>query len=290
MADPQQLIPSGVPQFPGGQIPLDVRPTPDRSLAGQYGADTDTALQFAASLGLQVGLPLGIAALTGGIGAPLAIRNWGPALTQSILGPFAPSHPERLQAGIEDPKRIAPKIFVNPESWETPQIEPQVGGGRYTPSENRALAEYRSESDPVNKSLRIEGSNLHPDIQHIDTALAKSDPLPQETIVYRGFSRPTGYKVGDTFTDHGFTSTTLDKELAALLFGRRGDLAVIRVPKGTQAVRMSEISHPDVWAPPDQNEILLPRGSRYTVRKVEFDPTLGPDGKTVLYLDVSPKN
>ena len=144
-----------------------------------------------------------------------------------------------------------------------------------------------SESNPVNSSLRTEGASAHLDAAHIDNALTKYS-LPEDSTLYRGFDRPMGWSVGDTITDKGFSSTSTNMERAALEFGRRGEVAVIRVPKGTNAVKMADISHPDVRVPYDQQEVLLPRGMNYIVRKVEFDPTLGPNGKNVVYLDASP--
>jgi len=88
-------------------------------IVGQYAADTDAALQKAASLGIQVALPLGIAAsgaATVPIAAPLAIRTWGPALTQSIFGPMDRPYPGVLAGAVtppgEDPELAATKTLI----------------------------------------------------------------------------------------------------------------------------------------------------------------------------------
>lgn len=99
-------------------------------------------------------------------------------------------------------------------------------------------------------------------IHNIETSMK---PITSETIVYRGIkSSPRKFKVGDTFIDKAFVSTSV-KEWNANMYRRRsvqerepkgGTLFRIKVPKGYPVAYLNFYN--------DQ-EILLPRNTKFRV-------------------------
>ena len=99
-----------------------------------------------------------------------------------------------------------------------------------------------------------------------------------------GVSAPLASKLtpGVVFKDKGYTSTSLDFSIAddfsGFDRGAKGLVMRIRVPAGRKAAPINGLS-----SIPDENEVLLPRGSSY---KVIGNATGRYQGRTVSFLDV----
>lgn len=136
--------------------------------------------------------------------------------------------------------------------------------GKMTQQEQDALDDLTGNGfAKINSELR-EGKADDPRIEHLDSAFSKASPLPEPIVVHRGFQgrgadKLRKVKVGETFTDEGYSSTSL-KERIARSFRKRfssdpGQYASIIVPKGTRVLAGVEL----------EKEVLLPRGSRFKV-------------------------
>lgn len=125
----------------------------------------------------------------------------------------------------------------------------------------------------------------------LDSALGRAT-LPEEVTVYRGFSHPVIAQAfeqnvpevleGLRIRDNGFTPTSLRPDFADEFRrqeGRRGALAEMTLPKGTNAgyVSLQEITGLGTSAsnyrdrPFGEAELLLPRGGVYEVQRAERD-------------------
>lgn len=125
----------------------------------------------------------------------------------------------------------------------------------------------------INNALRgrsMEGytDNHYNAIRQVDIALNKVR-AQHDMLVYRGVANKSlvaGLKPGDVFHDKAFVSTTSSHSVAYDGFagGAGGAVFHITVPKGSRAYPMGTVSKY-----PDEREILLPRGSRLQVSKIE---------------------
>ncbi len=136
------------------------------------------------------------------------------------------------------------------------------------------VRKYKINSDVVNKALRNDRvlSKIHhvgslaskPMVDHLDKAT--DNKLTHPLTVYRGGQGKNGpgsktmKKVGHEFTDHGFTSTTLDHTVAHDFSGTKHIFAIHLKP-GDKAhhVDMHENSNNH------EHEVLLHRGTRFRV-------------------------
>lgn len=139
-------------------------------------------------------------------------------------------------------------------------------------AERMALVEYTGSAyGPMNGAMRgrrVASSRHASQIAAADAAM-ENIKTPENVIVWRGLTlsdtNVPAPKIGDTITDYGFTSTTVDKSFAR----RRGrDQLEIRLPKGTPALYLEPIT-----AVSGEYELLLPRRvSGMTVVEIRRDP------------------
>jgi hypothetical protein len=132
-----------------------------------------------------------------------------------------------------------------------------------TESERSAIEAYRDyDYKNINGYLRFgtafdKSSSDH--LSKLDLALSKAS-LPETVAVYRGFNNAASVianlKPGQSFTDKGFTSTTLHSQYAINGFGGR-IVARIILPQGTKAGYVSKDKA--------EIEMLVRRGTRYTM-------------------------
>lgn len=119
-----------------------------------------------------------------------------------------------------------------------------------------SLMEYTCNSFSVNDGLR-KGKLSEKDkkvVIHLDEVIASSKPTTADTTVYRGISADSDFakklasaKVGDTFNDKAFMSTSVDKNKAkeyaqdaANGEPKKGGVVLeINVPKGTKTANLS---------------------------------------------------
>jgi hypothetical protein len=102
-------------------------------------------------------------------------------------------------------------------------------------------------------------------VRHLDAAIDDS-PVDHDTTLYRGTTAFHTPNVGDVFTDKGYTSTSSDRNRAAVYYGGNGRLLwEITVPKGERALPIDE--GPNTH----EKEVLLPRGSSFRITDVSMD-------------------
>lgn len=143
-----------------------------------------------------------------------------------------------------------------------------------------SLMEYTGNSFSVNDGLR-KGKLSEKDkkvVRHLDEVIASSKPTTADTTVYRGISADSDFakklasaKVGDTFNDKAFMSTSVDKNKAkeyaqdaANGEPKKGGVVLeINVPKGTKTANLS--GEADINS---NNEVILGRDSNIKVSSV----------------------
>ncbi len=164
-------------------------------------------------------------------------------------------------------------------------------GKELTVQQRNALSAYQKTSGDYNAYLRTGKTpngvpdhhvatfmeRLKSEIASVDQALASAS-LPDAVTVMRGISDPNAVfnlgehgdlssLVGTTYTDKGFTSTTLDKKVAEYFKGEsnaNGAVLEITVPKGAHAGWMQIAGVNDAG----ESELLLARNSKFKVTGV----------------------
>lgn len=138
-------------------------------------------------------------------------------------------------------------------------------------------------------------------VDGVDDAMSISK-LPRDTVVYRGIRRPevvfgaawkgSDSKVGLTWRDDGFTSTTVDRRVVddPEFSGKANeDAAIFRIvaPAGTSAIRLSDMAPPGgkITGVSEEAEVLLQRGLTY---RVVADHGYDASGKRTLDVEVVP--
>lgn len=137
---------------------------------------------------------------------------------------------------------------------------------------NSALRERRKDSVPAGSfSYPVdvpgqedlgEGSASYKEVAAILDRSLNGSRVARDVELYRGFKGGSlkDLKVGQTFKDYGYVSTSWSRGVASS-FGER--LAIIQVPAGSRSLNMSRLSNVG-----GEKEMLLPRGSRFQVVKV----------------------
>lgn len=171
----------------------------------------------------------------------------------------------------------------------------QVFNPPLTQDQMAAVAQYQSDYfeivNPLLRSGATPSPNIAVDIHNTDAAIAASS-FKEGFIAYRGLGDDTGQfaalKVGDTFTDKAYSSTSLNPMISEVfaaqpsMFGEGAPptMLQIQVPAGYPAIASDLISEklfgPDISRISDQvvvdvtgatrmNEITLPRNTTYEV-------------------------
>ena len=162
-------------------------------------------------------------------------------------------------------------LFSQREKGFTELAHPEFSG---------AISNYEgSLGKDMNEALRdpqISDDGYKPIIDALDKAMEIAPPLSEEVVAYRGvkgngldfFDR---LKVGDTWEDKGFTSTTIDPAIARRFGGSQpyydGIIFRIKLPAGTKGIFPSGYHEPMYGWEPDTSEaeFLMPRGSKFKV-------------------------
>jgi hypothetical protein len=113
-------------------------------------------------------------------------------------------------------------------------------------------------------------TTVREEVRHLDAAIARHT-FDRDVVAYRTMSDPGGkiaggVKPGSVFRDHGYVSTTSDKNfLKDFATGDKASRVEVRVTirKGARGAPMARLSTFD-----NEKEILLPRGSSFRVTKV----------------------
>lgn len=121
----------------------------------------------------------------------------------------------------------------------------------------------------------------------LERGMAKA-ALPEDVVLFRGGSpKLFGRKdlkginkslVGKTFNDDGFISASLSEKVATGFSKFRRVLVEIEAPKGTKA---GILTHRGVAIHPSEVEVLLTKGTRFRVTKVEDTSTTIFGGRSV---------
>jgi hypothetical protein len=140
----------------------------------------------------------------------------------------------------------------------------------YSPQEKKSIEKYRSiggsEYTAINNAARSGKTNQT--IKDIDSAINKSPAIPKGTELYRGLSEKQSAtlmnaKVGDSFTQGGYQSYSLDKSVAdsfagtTVTSGGKWSKTVLRI-EGDGSTKGIHIGSKEA-------EVLLPRGQKYTI-------------------------
>lgn len=134
--------------------------------------------------------------------------------------------------------------------------------GGISSNEERILRRY-TYATPENSSLRK--GVITNDAKTVQKVIGRTYNS-KSFIVYRGLTgeyadRIVRLKVGESFTDKGFGSSSRDIDVAKS-FARSGYILNIKVPKGWgKALSLSYLS-----MKPEEGEVLLKSGAKYTVR------------------------
>jgi hypothetical protein len=157
--------------------------------------------------------------------------------------------------------------ILNPmlrESQGNPDLTTKLYEGDHAPAEVHAIRELKR--DPTHRADPVVGREM----QDLDAAIA-AHQFDRDVTVYRTMSDPNGQflgaiEPGATFQDHGYVSTTADRNFLDDFYRGaaedRVDL-IVTLPKGSSGAPMSKMS---TFA--SEKEVLLPRGSRFRVTKI----------------------
>jgi hypothetical protein len=109
----------------------------------------------------------------------------------------------------------------------------------------------------------------------MDSAIAKSPGLPQNTTLYRGIKSAEGdfgfenLKPGSVLIDQAFVSTSADRGLSENWFlgTNSAYMMKIQAPKGTKGLVVHSVTNDSRYA--NEFEYLLPRNSKFEVLSVD---------------------
>lgn len=132
----------------------------------------------------------------------------------------------------------------------------------------------------LNEALRdpqISDDGYMGTIQKLDEAIDAIEPIKEELIAYRGVKGNgldffNKLKVGDTYEDKGFTSTTIDPHVAKQFGGQQpyydGLVFKYKLPAGTKGIFPSAFTDKSTGRDTSEAEFLLPRGSKFKVTAI----------------------
>jgi hypothetical protein len=210
-----------------------------------------------------------------------AVRKHG-SHDQKTHGNWASGNYESLAEWLTDEEKVFASdaereeyfkgiLFSQREKGFTELAHPEFSG---------AISNYEgSLGKDMNEALRdpqISDDGFKPIIDALDKAMEIAPPLSEEVVAYRGvkgngldfFDR---LKVGDTWEDKGFTSTTIDPAIARRFGGSQpyydGIIFRMKLPAGTKGIFPSGYHEPMYGWEPDTSEaeFLMPRGSKFKV-------------------------
>ena len=129
----------------------------------------------------------------------------------------------------------------------------------------------------INEALRdpqISDDGYMNTVTKLDEAIDAIEPISQEVIAYRGV-KGNGLdffekmKTGETYTDKGFTSTTIDPYVAKQFGGVSGYYEGIifkyKLPAGTKGIFPSNFTDKSIGRDTSEAEFLLPRNSKFKI-------------------------
>jgi SPP1 gp7 family putative phage head morphogenesis protein len=188
--------------------------------------------------------------------------------------------------GVAD---IAPKPEYRPSPLSQDfqyELNPdfRYGGSAVSADQSTALAAYRGNGygsyKSINRHLRSDFLNQMPDpdeilietvekrIKDLDELMKIAPAAPHDFYSYRGLQGSYadvtyGLNPGETFTDLGYSSTTVNKTVATDAFTSQNSVILqVLNPAGTKGIMMKGYFNTDTYK---EAEWLLPRGTTYEV-------------------------
>ena len=157
------------------------------------------------------------------------------------------------RATLSGAQKVAIGDYTTTGSW-TLNAALRDGKGKFPRSETVDVPRFTERGDTDSASVTL-GSMANA----LDAAIADTS-ASRPIVLYRGVDRDS-VSVGQTFTDHGYTSATLTPGKA---FGASDRFVVkIEVPAGSKALYLGSLSNVE-----SEDEVILPRGSRFQVTAV----------------------
>lgn len=160
-------------------------------------------------------------------------------------------------------------------------LKKEVGKRNLSPQHEKAIETYTGTGHHnINAGLRstkgdpsgISNKKLAAHVPHLDSIT--SQPTGHSFHVYRGASKEVlrHLKTGSSFTDHGYTSTSLDPDIGRDFAHHERDengdghhhILKIHVPAGTKGHYVAPHSNSSY-----ENEFLIHRGTTYQVHHIE---------------------
>jgi len=184
------------------------------------------------------------------------------------------SEAPKESAKTESPKAEAPKAEA-PEKKQTPKqkseaVHISAAPVNMTDKEKQAMQEYTGamfrDLGPALRSGKGVPKEHKKDVEQMDKLFEKAS-TKEDMTVFRGISDKSfldKLKPGDSWQDKSFSSTT-SSEAEAKNFARGDNSAImeIRVPKGSKAVSVKDISQF-----PNEEEVVMNRGGKFKVVEV----------------------
>jgi hypothetical protein len=150
-------------------------------------------------------------------------------------------HLTPLKTTKEKPIRKLPLQDLHPDNLKSMENHAKTFNnleGIIEPGHENSIRNYKGSSTPYNSQLRSGKLDKHGTMQrHIENmkhVTSHVNPKPQTS--YRGDNMTTHLPVGHTFTDKGFTGTSLKPSIAGNTdWSRGGNVFAIHAPKGAKS-------------------------------------------------------
>jgi 8-oxo-dGTP pyrophosphatase MutT (NUDIX family) len=226
---------------------------------------------------------------------PVSLHNYGgtpssPAATEKPA--ITPSPAAMTEAGSPG-SPVTSSSLAPVDASQAYRSILEAKKAKLTANEAKAVEDYADLSfSDVNQHLRAgkaPESYRNSDITHLDNVFDKVAPTSQAMVVHRGITNAAmsmfgspGERVGDTFQDKAFVSTSANAKEAATTFGSTGygnAHVHITVPAGTKVVKPGSLAYRKV-----EKELILPRGSNFRIDRDEVDA----DGRRHVHVTLQP--
>ena len=148
------------------------------------------------------------------------------------------------------------------------------GEAKAAASYTDGLYKYMNQPLRAGTSMGLLDQDIKGNIKALDSAIEKS-PIKGDMELHRGMSAhatgemfgKSGPQVGMVVKDNGFVSTSRDRQIVAEFEGAGGTHITVDAKAGQKALEAQRFSNA-----PEEHEVILPRGSQFTVTSVTRTP------------------
>lgn len=184
---------------------------------------------------------------------------------------------------VQGSRKYTRKDFTNGEDtkpwdkWNSSLSDNERTALQYYAAENVEMDLFDTNKPTTYKEMNayLRGRDTDPTditkktIEDVNAALNKGS-VSEDTTAFRGLPERlvADLKPGDTFTDKGFVSTSLDSAMAESFTGGTNTLAEVRVPKGSKGGYMGSAltaDYLDSEGLEPERELLLPSGTEFRI-------------------------